>query len=114
MQRELRIGHTTLLQTAYPPLPDDMFTIDVDIATVPIFSHVPITPAGMVPLVGNATDLTRPVDRAAAAASTPEFTYRPGHQRFIITIDTVYVSSTFTSIAWSIQSIDRRPRPRGR
>ena len=106
VQRELRIGHTTLLQTAYPPLPDDVFTLDVDIATVPIFSRVPVTPAGMVPVVGNATDLTRPVDRAAAAASTPVFTYRPGHQRFIITIDTVYVSSSFTSILWSIQSVD--------
>ena len=107
VQRELRIGRTTLLQTAYPPLPDDVSTIDVDIASVPIFSHVPITPAGMVPLVGSPTDLTRPVTRSAAASSTPEFTYRPGHQRFIITIDTVYVSGTFTSIVWSIQSIDR-------
>jgi len=106
VQRELRIGHTTLLQTAYPPLPDDVFTIDVDIATVPIFSRVPVTPAGMVPVVGNTTDLNRPVDRAAAAASTPVFTYRPGHQRFIITIDAVYVSSSFTSILWSIQSVD--------
>ena len=92
IQRELRIGHTTLLQTAYPPLPDDVFTIDVDIATVPIFSRVPVTPAGMVPLVGNATDLTRPAtERAGCRPARPEFTYRPGHQRFIITIDTVYV-----------------------
>ena len=106
VQRELRIGHTTLLQTAFPPLPDDVFTLDVDIATVPIFSRVPVTPAGMVPVVGNPTDLTRPVERTAAAATTPQFTYRPGHQRFIITVDTVYVSSTFTSILWSIQSLD--------
>ncbi len=104
-QGDLRIGSTTLLQTTYPAIPRDVFTIDVDIATVPMFSHVPITPVGMVPLAGNATDLNRPIIRFPATAGTPVFGYGPGGQQFIVTIDTVSTSNTFTSVAWSIQSI---------
>lgn len=36
-QRNLRIGQTTLLQIAFPELAENLQTIDVDIATVPLF-----------------------------------------------------------------------------
>ena len=59
-QRDLRINHTTLFQVAYPALPDATTSIDVDIASVPPFAHIPVTPVGMVPLSTRRTDLTRP------------------------------------------------------
>ena len=40
-QRSLRIGVTTLLQVAFPELPDALRTVDVDIPTVPQFWRVP-------------------------------------------------------------------------
>ena len=37
-QRSLRIDYTTLLQVAFPALPDDLENVDVQLATVPPFS----------------------------------------------------------------------------
>src|SRR4030095_6081116 len=44
VQQNLRIDYTTLLQVAFPPLPNDLATIDVQLATVPPFWQVPVTP----------------------------------------------------------------------
>ena len=54
-------GSTTppLLQVAFPALPDDLETVDVQLATVPPFWRVPVTPPGMLPLASYPTDLTR-------------------------------------------------------
>ena len=59
VQQNLRIDYTTLLQVAFPPLPNDLAAIDVQLATVPPFWQVPVTPAGMLPLASYATELTR-------------------------------------------------------
>ena len=58
----LRIGVTTLLQVAFPELPDALRTVDVDIPTVPQFWRVPVTPVGQVPVANSASDLTRPAE----------------------------------------------------
>lgn len=104
-QRHLRIGQTQLLQIAYPELPADLSTIDVDVATVPLFWHVPVTPEGMVPQATNPTDLTRSPDVLAVASSSPVFGYGIRQQRFIVSVDAVIASSTFTSLQWTIQSL---------
>ena len=62
--------YTTLLQVAFPALPDDLENVDVQLATVPPFWRVPVTPPGMLPLASYPTDLTRPADPTPVIAST--------------------------------------------
>ena len=105
-QRSLRIDYTTLLQVAFPALPDDLETVDVQLATAPPFWRVPVTPHGMRPLASYPTDLTRPAERTPVLASTQPFTYRPAGQRYLVMVNAVYTSSSFTSVAWTILSIE--------
>ena len=105
-ERNLRIDNTTLLQVAFPPLPNDLATVDVDLATVPPFWQVPVTPAGMLPLASYPTELTRPAEATSVVASTKAFGYPPARQHYLVMINGVYASSTFTSIAWTILSLD--------
>ena len=105
-QRSLRIGYTTLLQVAFPALPDELETVDVQLATAPPFWRVPVTPPGMLPLASYPTDLARSADPTPVIASTKPFTYRPAGQRYLVMINAVYGSSSFTSIAWTILSIE--------
>jgi hypothetical protein len=107
VQRNLRIDFTTLLQVAFPPLPDDVSTVDVQLATVPPFWQVPVTPAGMLPLASYPTDLIAPAGGTSVLASTKAFSYRPTGQFYLIMINRVYASSSFTSIAWTILSLER-------
>ena len=105
-QRSLRIGYTTLLQVAFPALPDELETVDVQLATAPPFWRVPVTPPGMLPLASYPTDLARSADPTPVIASTKPFTYRPAGQRYLVMVNAVYGSSSFTSIAWTILSIE--------
>jgi hypothetical protein len=105
-QRNLRIGYTTLLQVAFPALPDELETVDVQLATVPPFWRVPVTPPGMLPLASYPTDLARPADQTPVIASTKPFSYPPAGQRYLVMVNAVYSSSTFTSIAWTILAIE--------
>jgi hypothetical protein len=95
-----------LLQVAFPPLPDNLATVDVQLATVPAFWRVPVTPIGMLPLASNPAELTRPAEPTSIVASTEAFHYRPAWQHFLVMINGVYASPTFTSIAWTILSLD--------
>ena len=104
VQRNLRIDYTTLLQVAFPPLPDDLVTIDVQLATVPPFWQVAVTPAGMLPLASYSADLTRRAEPTPVLSSTKAFIYRPAAQEYLVDINGVYAGSSFTSIAWTIQS----------
>lgn len=108
-QVALRVGETSLFQVAYPPLPSDVRSVDVDIATVPIFSSVPVTPVGMVPLASNPINLARSATPASPIAGMGPFRYRPQGQRFSIGVDAVWSSNTFTSIAWTITSLEGGP-----
>ena len=105
-QRILRIGHTTLLQVTFPALPDGLRTVDVYLATVPPLWRVPVTPEGMLPLATSPTDLTRPATPTPVIASSKPFSYRPARQRYLVTVNAVYASASFTSIAWTILSIE--------
>jgi len=106
VQQNLRIDYTTVLQVAFPPLPNDLAAIDVQLATVPPFWQVPVTPAGMLPLASYETELTRPAERTPVRASTQAFLYHPARQHYLVMINNIYASSTFTSIAWTIQSLE--------
>jgi len=108
-ERNLKIGQTQLLQIAFPPLPTDLPTVDVDIATVPIFAHVPVTAVGLVPTALQPVDLARGADVSSVGSSSPEFSYGRHGQRFLISVDEVVASSTFTSLRWTIQSLTSGP-----
>jgi hypothetical protein len=60
----------------------------------------------MLPLASYPTDLTRAPEGSSVVASTKPFTYPPAGQQYLIMINRVYASSTFTSIAWTIQSLE--------
>jgi hypothetical protein len=105
-QRNLRLGYTTMLQVAFPALPDDLANVDVLMATVPPFWHVPVTPRGMLPLASYPTDLARPADPTPVIGSTRPFSYRSAGQRYRVMVNAVYTSSSFTSIAWTILSME--------
>jgi hypothetical protein len=106
VQRTLRLGYTRLLQVAFPALPDGLTNVDVQLATVPPFWHVPVTPVGMLPLATYPTDLARPAEPTPVIGSTRPFSYGPAGQRYLIMVNAVYTSSSFTTIAWTILSME--------
>jgi hypothetical protein len=104
-QRSLRIGVTTLLQVAFPELPDALRTVDVDIPTVPQFWRVPVTPVGQVPVANRPTDLTRPAEVHPRAARSDMFRYGASEQVFRVHVQRVIAGGTFTSLEWAIVSV---------
>ena len=105
-QRRLRIGHTTLLQVAFPVLPTATSAIDVVTATVPPFGQVPVTRAGHIPVAVQPTELARPGAPAPeSGVSSDMFRYGPGEQIFRIQPNRVLASSTFTTLEWTIRSV---------
>ena len=91
-QQGLRIGETRMLQATFPPLPEALGFIDVDLINLAPFVHVPVTPIGQVPTAPHPTDLARPPGAArpplaqrgiplpAGAAPGPEHRDRPGRR----------------------------------
>ena len=104
-QRSLRIGVTTLLQVAFPELPDALRTVDVDIPTVPQFWRVPVTPVGQVPVANRPTDLTRPAEVHPWVARSDMFLYGASEQVFQVQVHRVIAGGTFTSLEWAIVSV---------
>ena len=105
-RHSLRIGYTSLFQIAFPALPDDLTTVDVHLATVPPFWRVPVTSPGMLPLATSPTDLSRGPEVTSVVASTKVFRYPAADQSYLVMVNAVYASSTFTSIAWTIHAVE--------
>ena len=72
VQPTLRLGETRLLQVAFPPLPTGLRFVDVAAATLPPFSHVPVSAAGWVPTATHPADLARPAE-PVAPLTAPQF-----------------------------------------
>jgi len=105
-QRRLRIGHTTVLQVAFPALPASKSVVDVAIATVPPFGQVPVTPANQIPVADQPTELARPSEAPPVTGTSSDmFRYGPGEQIFRIRPNRVLYSSTFTTLEWTITSV---------
>lgn len=101
-----RIGHTTLLQVAFPALPGSSTTVDVAMATVPPFGQVPITPAGQVPVAVRPSQLARPADTGSGAVGTTEmFRFGRDEQVFRLRLHRVVAGDTFTTLDWTIWSV---------
>jgi len=105
-QRRLRMGHTTLLQVAFPELPTSTAAIDVAITSVPPFGQVPVTRADHIPAAVQPTELARPSEAAPTTGGyTDMFRYGAGEQIFRIQPNRVLSGSTFTTLEWTIKSV---------
>jgi len=105
-QQGLRIGETRLLQATFPPLPDTLGFIDVDMINLAPFGHIPVTPIGEVPTALHPTDLARPPAGARATLGQQVFRYRQEPRRVqSISIDRVVASPDGTSLELTIKSV---------
>jgi hypothetical protein len=105
-QQGLRIGETRLLQATFPPLPEALGFIDVDLINLAPFVHVPVTPIGEVPTARHPTDLARPPVASRPPLASQEFGYRrepPRVQR--IDINRVVAAPGRASLEWTIRSV---------
>lgn len=105
-QQGLRIGETRMLQATFPPLPDALSFIDVDMINFAPFVHVPVTPIGQVPTAPHPTDLARAPGPVRPTLGERVFRYRQEpHRVQSITIDRVVAAPGRTSMEWTIKSI---------
>ena len=101
------VNSPRLLQTTFPRLPASTRVVEVNIATVPIFSRIPVTPVGTVQAAPGETDLARQAEVRPPPASH-EFR-RPTGQSFVFEVNSILASSGFTSVVWTVQA--RSPGP---
>jgi hypothetical protein len=105
-QQGLRIGETRLLQATFPPLPEALDFVDVDLINLAPFMRVPVTPIGQVPTAPHPTDLARPPEAGRPTLAQQVFRYReqPGRVQSIA-IDRVVAAPGRTSLEWTIRSV---------
>jgi hypothetical protein len=105
-QQGLRIGETRLLQATFPPLPEALDFVDVDLINLAPISHVPVTPIGRVPTASLPTDLARPPGTVRQALAQREFRYQREPRRMQgVAIDRVVAAPGRTSLEWTIRSV---------
>jgi hypothetical protein len=104
-QQRLRVGFTTVLQIAFPELPTALRTVDVNVATVPQFWRVPVTPIGQVPVADGPTDLTRRAADELWLERSDMFRFGPSEQVLRVQVHRVTASTTFTTLEWAIVSV---------
>ena len=105
-QQGLRIGETRLLQATFPPLPDALGFVDVDLINLAPFAHIPVTPIGKVPTATHPTELARPPATLRTTLAQQVFRYRDEPRRVQrISIDRVVASPGRTSLEWTITSV---------
>jgi hypothetical protein len=105
-QQGLRIGETRILQATFPPLPNALSFIDVDLINFAPFVHVPVTPIDQVPTASHPTDLTRLPSAALSTLAQQVFRYRQEPRRVqSIAIDRIVVAPGRTSLELTITSV---------
>jgi hypothetical protein len=105
-QQGLRIGETRVLQATFPPLPEALDFVDVDLINLAPFIRVPVTPIGHVPTAPHPTDLARPPAAVRQPLAQREFRYREQPDRVqSIAIDRVVAAPGRTSLEWTIRSV---------
>ena len=102
------VNSPRLLQTTFPRLPNSTRVVEVNIDTVPIFSRIPVTPAGHVQTAAAETDLARPPELRQRLASTEEFR-RPSGQSFVFEVDAILASGSFSSLVWTVRAQSSGP-----
>lgn len=103
---DLRIGVTSLLQVAFPPLPSTLHSVSVELPAVELFTDVPVPERGSYFGPTRPVDLARSPDVDEVIRWSPSFDYpAAGGQEFRIGIIAIDAASDATSIVWSIWSI---------
>jgi hypothetical protein len=105
-QQGLRMGETRLLQATFPPLPEALGFIDVNLINMAPFVHVPVTPIGQVPTAPHPTDLARPPAVARPTLAQRVFRYR--QQPWGLEINRVVAAPGRATLEWTIKSVADR------
>ncbi|GAA2095358.1 hypothetical protein GCM10009841_06420 [Microlunatus panaciterrae] len=109
-QLNLRVGETRLMQITYPALPSALQTVDLDIATLPIFRQLPVTAIGYVPLPLRPVELTRGSELSVPLSRAVSFEYPAGTGNLMsVRIDEIQAAATGTSLRWTIRSLTDQP-----
>jgi hypothetical protein len=109
-QLSLRIHETRMLQLSFPQLPAELDYVDVQLATVAPFWHVPVTPLGMAPTATAPTDLARAPDDYPALSAPQTFHYpRDAWRRHSIWINRIIATPRETAVEWTVHSITDQP-----
>jgi hypothetical protein len=109
-QLSLRIGETRMLQLSFPQLPAELDYVDVQLANVAPFWHVPITPLGKAPTSKGPTDLARPPGDTTPISPPQTFRYPPGEfRRQSIWINRIIATPGETAVEWTMHSITDQP-----
>ena len=106
LTQELRIGETRLLQVTFPSLPDATEFVDVSLATVPPFFHVPVSPVGTAPVASKPTDLARPAEMPKPLDQHVEFR-NPIRSRQVqrIQVTRVWAAPGRATLEWTLSSV---------
>lgn len=106
----VRVGVTSLLQVAFPELPETLHNVSVALPGVQLFTDVPVPEPGSYfgPILP--VDLARAPDVDEVIRWSPSFPYRAANgQQFRIGIIAVVAASDATSVVWSIWSVTDGP-----
>lgn len=107
-QATLRLGETRLLQVAYPALPPSVRFVDVVAATLPPFSHLPISPEGYAPTATHPVDLAR-LPEPSEPLTAPQYfqTADSADTRRTATlrVDQVLAGPESTTVRWTLRSV---------
>jgi hypothetical protein len=109
-QLGLRLGETRMLQLAFPELPPDVKFLDVSLANVPTFWHVPVSPLGQAPFATRSTKLGRPAEHVDPVSRPQPFSF-PWNKGLLqnIQIRQIVRSPNSTSVEWTINSFTEQP-----
>jgi hypothetical protein len=109
LQPNLRVGETRLLQVAFPALPDRLRFVDVSVATVAPFRHVPVSPVGTAPVARQPTDLARSDEVRPPGGQRLDFA-NPTESRQMqrIQISRVLAAPAQTTLEWTLTTLDQQ------
>jgi hypothetical protein len=104
--QQLRIGETRLLQVTFPALPGSMNFVDVSMATLTPFSHVPVSPLGTAPAADRPTDLARAAESSRPLPEQVEFhnPIQPAQVQRIL-VNHVWTAPGRTTLEWTLTSL---------
>jgi hypothetical protein len=104
--QELRIGETRLLQIGFPSLPGAMDYVDVSMATLTPFSHVPVSPVGTAPAADRPTDLARAAESPKPLPQQIDF-HNPIQSKQVqrILVNNVWAAPGRATLEWTLGSL---------
>jgi hypothetical protein len=104
--QQLRVGETRLLQIGFPSLPDTLDFVDVSMATLTPFSHVPVSPLGTAPAADRATDLARAAEPRPALPEQVVFhnPIQPEQMQRIV-VNRLWAAPGRTTLEWTLTSL---------